>query len=148
MKITDALLGEHGALYPMMDNVEATLKRATTMEECQAAIGPLLSALISHAKLEDALLFPAIEEGIGPDGPLAVMHAEHERIEELFDRAMHARSAAEARDYMADALELTREHFGKEERVLFSIAQRVIPAERLQQLGDDWAESRRVSLAM
>lgn len=103
--------------------------------------------LLSHAKLEEELLFPALEPHMGKNGPLAVMRDEHNRLELALRRIEEARDKAEGIASVADALSLARDHFEKEELVLFSMARQLLDDESEVRLGGAWAATRRVAIA-
>ena len=95
MKLTDALLGEHGAFYAQFDRLEETVPHAATAAEVREQAALLAAALVTHAKLEDALLFKRLDAKIGAGaGPLAVMRADHEEIEGNLSVAEKAATAA------------------------------------------------------
>lgn len=144
MTLLQALLGEHGALYAMFEHLEQALTDESTLDECRAKVALLRSVLISHAEIEDELLFPALEGAIGPHGPLAVMRMEHDRIEEALGWLSQVDSASEARKLLGEMLDFTRAHFAKEEQVLFQIASEHLDPGLLEDLARQWADRRRV----
>lgn len=166
MKITDALLGEHGAFYAQFTMLEESADTAT-LSALQAASALLAASLIPHAQIEDEILFPALEAEIGPDGLTHVMRTEHTDIEALLQRIetvrelLHAHDdiegafarlpaetdPAQARTMMHELLEMTRDHFSKEENMLFPMAEQMLSARVLCELGDQWAERRGVRLS-
>lgn len=141
IRITHALLGEHGAIYPLLQFIESAAPSADVDAiRLQAAL--LQSALISHAGLEDTLLRPAIEEHLPKsDGP-----TDHQVIGAGLRSVIEAQDAAEARRLLLDVIAQTRKHFAKEEAVIFGIAARELAAEDQEQLGDRWAKCRQVAL--
>lgn len=147
MKVTDALLGEHGVLYALFDHVERELPGLATLEAVQQLGGGLRSALITHARIEDDLLFPILETRLGPDSPLAVMREEHELIEEALNDVASATDREVAVDRLEEALRIAREHFGTEEEILFHMAVQALSERELEQLGFRWADARRVALS-
>jgi hemerythrin-like domain-containing protein len=147
MKITDALLGEHGVLYALFDHVEAALPRAGSLAEVRALADLLGAALLSHARCEEELLFPALEAHIGPNGPLTVMQLEHQEIDEGIEDAAQAAEPAAAVDAIRRVIEIARPHFRKEECVLFALAQARLGDAELEALGAAWASTRRVELS-
>jgi iron-sulfur cluster repair protein YtfE (RIC family) len=144
--LIDALLGEHGLLYALFDELEARAASATTLAEAQMAAGPVASALLSHARIEDELLFPALERTIGGDGPLFVMRSEHQEIDDLLAAVAVAPDLGAATAAIAQAIELARDHFAKEERVLFPMARQALDDDERHRLGQQWARLRSVSL--
>ncbi|MBI3763548.1 MAG: hemerythrin domain-containing protein [Chloroflexi bacterium] len=119
--------------------------------------------LARHAKKEDEALFPALEALFGAEGtPTAVMRVEHAEIHrrgELFRRTLSElqtvehpaleakgealRSLTGVKGGGADALratateiiELIEWHFGKEEQILFPMAEQMLDPETLAQVG-------------
>jgi iron-sulfur cluster repair protein YtfE (RIC family) len=147
VKLTDALLGEHGVFYAFFDRIEAVAAAATNLAQIQGATSVLGAVVQSHAKLEEELLFPALETHMGPAGPLAVMRAEHEGIEDAMRQIQEARELDEGAVLVGRALSIVRSHFQKEEEVLFSMARQMLDEETQIRLGKAWAEARRVTIA-
>lgn len=146
MNLIDVLLGEHGVLYALFDQAEGSISEAETLAEVRAAAGVLTATLISHAKIEDEILFPALETHLGPMGPLAVMRAEHEEIERTLWDVMKVDEKPKAVSKVLQALLVAREHFAKEEQVLFGIARQVLGEAALSEMGDRWAAARHVAV--
>ena len=82
MKLTDALLGEHAVLYDLFEYLNEMIANNGSLQEAQRAVSILERVLASHARIEEDLLFPALEPQLGPMGPLAVMRSEHQSIED------------------------------------------------------------------
>lgn len=147
MKITDALLGEHGVLYRLLDYC-ADNAGGWDLPTARAGAGALEKALASHAGIEDELLFQAMEPFFpGGSGPLEVMRAEHQEIEGSVERALREDDLEEARRLLVLIAHLARDHFAKEEQVLFPMAQQFLGDEKLEEIGERWAEQREVTLA-
>ncbi|MBT4500589.1 MAG: hemerythrin domain-containing protein [Gemmatimonadetes bacterium] len=147
MKITDALLGEHGVFYAQFGHLEESVPECGSLEQVQGYTAMLTAALETHACMEDHLLFTALEAHPGlASGPLPVMRQEHEWIESRLARVTETDDLNEARDSLLDALRIAREHFAKEERVLFPAAMQILGDERLEELGQQWAEKRQVEV--
>lgn len=147
MKVTDALLGEHGAFYVIFDQVEKFAAVEGPVSQIQGATTVLEAMVGSHAKLEEELLFTALEPFLGTDnGPLAVMRAEHEELERLLTQIDDAADITRANIWVEEALRAARSHFQKEEQVLFPMAQHLLGDENLTRLGRAWAEARRVTI--
>jgi hemerythrin-like domain-containing protein len=147
VKLTDALLGEHGIFYSLFDQIEALAKSEGSAAQIQCTTMVLNVVLMQHANLEEELLFPALERVIGSDGPLAVMRADHVEIEQLLEQIEDARNVEDGAFLVTEALSLARSHFQKEEQVLFGMALQLLDDETLNQLGDAWAKARGVTFA-
>ncbi len=163
MKITDALRGEHCVFYAQFKFIESSLAEAN-LGTIQALGGMLAAALVPHATIENDVLFPPIEERIGEGGPTMVMRMEHAEIEgslgELADlkgthdeiegalsKLPNAKSTDDARRIVNGILVAAREHFGKEENVLFPMAEQYLTGDVLESLGAEWAARQGVVLA-
>lgn len=147
MKITDALLGEHGAFYAQFDRLETDLPRAASAAEVREQAALLSSALVSHAQLEDELLFDRLGAAPGADpGLLAVMAEEHERIAGALRKAQSGSDLAASRSVLLEAVAEARAHFAKEERAVFPLAESILGAAVLEELGAAWAARRAVYL--
>lgn len=146
MNITEALLGEHAVIYTLLTHLEQTTP-TMTLHDIKTQAAMLTAALASHAKIEEELLFVHLEEIIGPAGPLTVMRAEHDRIEGGLEQLPKVEDLAEARRLLEEILVTARNHFAKEENVLFPMAKNALSDEVLTGLGEQWARERNVALA-
>lgn len=145
MRITDALLGEHGVFYAQFEHLAEALPRTRNVEEVHSLAAFLAAALGPHAHLEDELLFSALEPYLGTaGGPLRVMRSEHDEIEGALDRVQQVHELEAARNLVRRALTVAREHFAKEEHVLFPMAAQFLGDNRLAELGAAWAQRRDV----
>jgi iron-sulfur cluster repair protein YtfE (RIC family) len=141
LKITDGLLGEHALFYPLFDRAAALVAESGTLTEVIQVLALLTPAILSHAEIEDELLFPELERaGIG-EMPVRVMRSEHEDIDALIQRVRRARAHAEARETFLELLELLEDHFRKEETVLFPMS-RKLGDDTLERLGCEWERRR------
>ncbi|MHA1597383.1 MAG: hemerythrin domain-containing protein [Alphaproteobacteria bacterium] len=144
MKLTDALLGEHAVLYELFDFVRDTITKSDDLTVLRSAVTVLERLLVSHAQAEEALLFPALEPHLGEMGPLAMMRAEHREIDDLLEAAAQADDAEAVKSIVSRLLNVVREHFHKEEQVLFAMTLKFLDEETLTTLGDEWAARRNV----
>jgi hemerythrin-like domain-containing protein len=144
MKITDALLGEHAVMYELFEHIRETTHNADDVPEIHRLVLVVERLLLGHARIEEDLLFPALETHLGPMGPLAVMRSEHEEIEGLLTAAKEATDLSVLKSVIDQFLALTYGHFQKEEQVLFAMAQQVLDEPALTDLGSKWATRRNV----
>lgn len=146
MKMTDALLGEHGVFYALFDYLEENLVTVQSAEEVRRLANMLAAALVPHAMMENEILFPVLEERIGPAGPIAVMRAEHDAVEGALTSLDESDDPDELKGRILGAIKTAREHFKKEETVLFPMAAEQIDTGKLRQIGARWAARRKVAL--
>jgi len=147
MKITDALLGEHAIFYALFDQLEQTLSGAAPQASLQALAPILARTLVSHARLEDDQLFSSLDQHLPPDGPLAVMRAEHEEIEGNLQGLEQVQDPEELGRRISRLVVVARAHFKKEEQILFPLAEQCLGDTVLRDLGGKWASARGVTLA-
>ena len=139
--ITDALVGEHGVIYAELEHLAS--RPLESVEAARAQGAQLAAGLASHAHIEDELLFVPLEGPLGPNGgPLAVMRMEHEEVEGTLERLAHAADLEEAQSLASHLVSVAREHFAKEEQVLFPMAEQLLPEAELRGLGEQWAARR------
>lgn len=147
MKITDALLGEHGVFYAQFSHLEKVVPELADLALVQAQAALLAAALETHAHLEDELLFSNLEPHLGQGGPLAVMRIEHQQIEEGLAHLPGLADAASARQLLLQVVQVARGHFAKEEQVLYPMAHQALGEVVLRELGALWAAQREVVVA-
>ena len=139
--ITDALAGEHGVVYRLLEHL--TSRPFASAEEARVQAAELAAGLASHAHLEDELLFVPLEGPLGPNGgPIAVMREEHAEVESTLERLAQVEDVEEAEALAGHLVSVAREHFEKEEQVLFPMAEQLLGEEELRGLGEEWLARR------
>ncbi len=146
MKLTDALRGEHGVFYAQFDHLEQAVPEVEDLAILKSQAALLASALATHAQLEEELLFRALDPHLGEMGPLAMMRSEHEQIEQALAQIPDLMDLAEAQRQLLRVVEIARQHFPKEEQILFELAPESLGDEMLRDLGAKWAERRGVMI--
>jgi hemerythrin-like domain-containing protein len=142
MRITEALHAEHATLYAQLDFLAEVAGSSPDAAEARVYAALLGAALHSHAELEDELLFDTLETQIGPIGPIAVMRAEHEEVKSTLDRLEQLPAGEDPAPLLQHLVDVAREHFDKEEQVLFPMAENVLPQADLEAAARRWAERR------
>ncbi len=136
--VVTLLLGEHAAILSLFRGLE---KRLPTMslEEIRHAAEWVECLMRSHAVEEDMLLFCALPRAQrGVSDTLEAMENEHEQQRRLLEGMHEETDAALARAQMRQLIEVTREHFAVEERVLFGLARDILGVEKLTELGREF----------
>lgn len=148
LDLIDLLLGEHGCLLSLFRHVEMRLA-SMNLKEIQSSGETIEALLMVHALEEDQLLFHAlpVEQG-GVRETLEAMFQEHNEQRRMLDELKEMSEPARARGQLARLIELTREHFAVEERVLFGLAKRVLDEDRRSELGAEYARRRGLSSAV
>ncbi|HEY6166898.1 MAG TPA: hemerythrin domain-containing protein [Verrucomicrobiae bacterium] len=143
MKITQALQAEHVVFHNLFDHVEKTVPHLRTLAEVRALAGLLERLLEIHSKVEDVLLMEPLEPSLHQLGQHENFHGEHEQIDAGLARIQKARTVAEARKLLGRAVVMSRRHFDKEERIVFPMAERILSAHTLLELGKRWEAQRK-----
>jgi hemerythrin-like domain-containing protein len=73
------------------------------------------------------------------------MRSDHAEIEADLAAAEKGATAEASREHLLTAVTNAREHFAREEMVLFPLAEHALGAEVLRELGAVWAQRRGVS---
>jgi hemerythrin-like domain-containing protein len=142
MNMIEVLQVEHGVLRRMMDLIEdhavKNPRANPPTEVCRMA----LDLLASHARMEDELLFTALEPHVGAYGPLILVdhRNDHREIAACFQAA--ARMGEGSVEKSLEAARFTRAHFDKEEKVLFTLARRALGKDELEELAVKAAKHR------
>lgn len=143
MKITEALLAEHVVFHSLFDQIERTLPGLRTLAEVRAVANLLESLLEGHAKVEDELLIEPLEHCLQQLAQQENFHQEHVEIDASLRAAIKAKDLRSARRLLQDAVLASRNHFDKEERILFPLAEAHLKARTLNVLGESWMEQRK-----
>jgi len=146
MKVTDALLGEHGAFNALLNGIEKLAATAGDIAQIESASAVLAAELSAHATFEEDLLFPMLEPRLESSEIIDQMRIEHKIIQDGLERIEDARDIGEALEAVAQTMNAARNHFQKEETVLYPLAQKVLDDETLDQLGESWAKARSVTI--
>ena len=146
MKITDALLGEHAVFYVQFTECEDLLGYAA-LDTLKNAAAVIAGALVSHAHLEDALLFGPLAARVDArHGIFELMEEEHQTIAALLAEISNARTRERAAELLRETLQAARVHFAKEEQFAFPLAEQMLGLEELRRLGRGWADARGVAI--
>jgi len=146
MKITEILMAEHAVFHNLFDHVETALPRTRTTAEVKSLATLVDRVMAPHSKTEDDLFIEPLEHCFEQIGQNETFHAEHRRIEEMLATVQKARTLAMAKKILLGAIAASREHFDKEERIVFPMAERVLKPKTLSDLGAEWLKKREARL--
>ena len=146
MRITDALLAEHGVIGELLDRAGRQAS-AWNLDQAREGAAALAAVLKPHAAIEEELLFQTLERVLGHEPvPLAVLRLEHQEIEAALAESASAESLGELRQGLDRLVQLAADHFAKEEGLLFPLAHHHLDGETLNRLGARWAAARGVEI--
>lgn len=138
MKITDVLRAEHAVFHNLFDHIEVTVPKLKTLAEVKALAAVVETVHAPHSKTEDDLFIEPLEHCFDQIGQNETFHAEHKQIEETLAAALKAKTLKDAKRILLGAIAACREHFDKEERIVFPMAERILKAKTLSELGKKW----------
>ena len=75
------------------------------------------------------------------------LRQEHEEIDAGLRRVAGSRSLKEARRLLLATVVFSRQHFDREERVIFPMAEKLLKSHTLTALGESWAKKRKAIVA-
>jgi len=102
-------------------------------EEAAAAFAHFHQAMARHFRMEEEILFPALQAAGGPAGPVQIMLMEHAQMNDLLEQMAAALAEKNAQSYggIAETLLITvQQHNHKEEQILYPIADHVLAPQR------------------
>lgn len=145
MKITDVLRAEHAVFHNLFDHIETTVPQLKTLAEVKGLALVVEKLHGPHSKTEDDLFIEPLEPYFDQLGQKETFHAEHEHIEATLAKVLTTKSVKDAKKILLNAIAASRKHFDKEERIVFPLAERILKAKTLNELGEEWLHRREVS---
>lgn len=145
MKITEALQAEHMVFHNLFDHIEKRVPHLKNLHAVQALAVVLDGVLGEHGMVEDELLMVPLEESLGHLGQLENFHDEHEEIDDALRKLKTCRDLKTGKALLLRAVQRSREHFDKEERVVFPLIEKQLKVKTLTGLAARWAQKRQVA---
>ena len=146
MKITDILRAEHTVFHHLFDHIENSAPRLRTLAEVKSLATLMDRVMAPHSKTEDDLFIEPLEHCFEQIGQCETFHHEHEEIEESLARVRKARTLKQGKRLLLGVIAASRIHFDKEERIVFPMAEQVLKAKTLTDLGAEWMKRREAAL--
>ena len=101
----------------------------------------------AHSRTEDTLLIEPLDHCLEQMGQAEGFHQEHREIDASLAEIKSARQVNAARKLLLGAVAYSRNHFDKEERILFPLAEKVLKSKTLTTLAGDWMKQREAAAA-
>ena len=142
----DSITGYLAADHQRIEKIWLELQAAFTRSDFNAMhsrAGEFIAAMRRHLKMEEQILFPAIEDktAMRTSGPTHAMRLEHREIERVLDglapmlTVQERWTAIQAMEgELTDPSALFRSHDAKEEMVLYPMADKLLGAETARKL--------------
>jgi len=146
MKITEVLMAEHAVFHNLFDHIEKSAPRLKTLAEVKLLAATMETLHRAHSSTEDKLLIEPLEHCFAQIGQSETFHDEHDEIDRELLAVNEATDLKKARKLLLKVVAASRKHFDKEERIVFPMAERVLKAKTLLELGDEWMRRREAAL--
>jgi hemerythrin-like domain-containing protein len=143
MKITEALLAEHLVYHNIFDHIETTTPKLQTLREVKALAALMEKMLKAHSDTEDELFLGPLEHCFEQIGQRDAFLEEHQEIDGHLRQAQKATRRKRAQQLLLAAVAHSRQHFDREERIVFPMAEQVLKNQTLTELGRTWRQQRR-----
>ena len=143
MKITEALLAEHLVFHNLFDHIERAGPGLKSLAELKATAALLESILGAHSRTEDDMFIGPLEHCFEQIGQRETFHKEHDDIDRMLGQVRKSKKAEAARQLLLEVIAACRQHFDKEERIVFPMAERVLKSKTLNELGKVWMDQRK-----
>jgi hemerythrin-like domain-containing protein len=142
MKITEALFAEHLVFHSMFDQIEARVPHLGTVAEIKTLAALMEAMLKAHSDTEDQLFLGPLEHCFEQIGQRDSFLEEHQEMGECLHLVQKATRVQAARELLLAAVAHSRQHFDREERIVFPMAERVLKDATLSELGQNWMDQR------
>ena len=146
MKITEILVAEHAVFHNLFDHIEKTVPRLKTLAEVKSLATTWTRSCVRTPRPRTTCSSEPLEHCLEQIGQSETFHEEHEEIEARWPRCKRRAGRNRRANLLLRAVLRSREHFDKEERIVFPLAERVLKAKTLSSLGDEWMKRRDAAL--
>ncbi len=122
--ISEFMAGHHRQCDELFAEVE-NLVSAKKWQEVESVYSRFLDALDLHLRAEEEILFEALSEEGGPQGPIQMMKYEHSQMRLLIDDMNEASSGRDGQKFLGNSetfMMLIQQHNMKEEQILYPMA--------------------------
>jgi hemerythrin-like domain-containing protein len=129
MEITELLKEDHREAEGLIAELENGGDRET--------FNKLQNALKLHTQIEEAIFYPALEDFDETDGLVSEAYSEHDDVDELLETMSQTDPQSEDfQDYLSDLKDSIEHHVEEEENELFPLAEEILGADTLEQMGE------------
>ena len=142
MKITDALLVEHGLLCVTLDFVAKYLRQVKELTEVKLLAGMLERLLEAHGKGEEHFMMVPFDHILEDHGQREQMRLAHLEIDGRLNEVQSATNLTVAKRLLKGAISTTRKHFKSEEEFVFPQFEKLLTVSTLNSLGKAMIEER------
>jgi hemerythrin-like domain-containing protein len=139
--ITQALILEHEILRQIFDQIESVLSRSQSARVVKSLALVVEGLLSKHGKIEINLVYSVLDHVLAERNASKDLYQHHEELDGHFARIHRTSGPAKASSLLKKALTATREHFRREEQIVFPTLEEILRPETLWTLGDQWRKA-------
>ncbi|HMF58655.1 MAG TPA: hemerythrin domain-containing protein [Pyrinomonadaceae bacterium] len=137
MKATELLKQDHKEAMGLIEQLESAGSAGASTE----AFAKLKAALTLHTKLEESLLYPALENFDETRDQIRESYKEHKEVDELLVEL--STPSDEWQDTLSELKDDIEHHVDEEENEMFPKAEELLGRERLEEMGRQMEEAKR-----
>ncbi|HAI68259.1 MAG TPA: hemerythrin HHE cation-binding protein [Gammaproteobacteria bacterium] len=129
--ITETLSEQHSRCDKIFVQTEESVAK-TQWEAADIEFSDFRLAMERHFTREEEVLFPSVEEHIGPAGPTQVMRMEHQQMRQVFADMQNSLTQRDGEQYLGlseTLLMLMQQHNAKEEQILYPMSDQMLGEE-------------------
>jgi len=134
MKITETLTVEHAAFRAVFEQIERACPKIRTLHEAWLLADLVEQLLRQHESEEGNLLYVAYDHMLAERGELQRMSQAHDDLDQRLLQVREAKTAAQAKALLQEALSGARSHFRFEELNVFPAIEQTFQRDTLEML--------------
>jgi len=143
MNALELLKQDHQEAFSMMDQLETSDQDAAGMQSQMAVFNQLKQALTLHTKMEEQLLYPALQNNEETGDMISESYEEHQTVDEILsEMSGMAPSNDEFSGKLAELRENVEHHVEEEENEMFPKAERILGQHRLEEMGNQMQQMK------
>jgi hemerythrin-like domain-containing protein len=136
--ITKTLSLEHAVFCKVFAQIERVLSVTSSAPEIKLLASVVEGLLSGHGETETNLAYAALDRALANRGTLEQLYQDHREIDDHFKRIHQTDDPVVALRLLEKALAATREHFRREEKIVFPILEKTLRPDTLWILGGEW----------
>lgn len=142
------LRGEHRWVARQLAELKTLLDDEADDEDCIALLGQIEGALLSHARAEEQVVYPAFAKAVGFGGPVAEAYEEHAHVAQIFRELRGLDEIDERWEAKVKVLtDMVKHHVKEEEGTMFRLAERRIKKTQAAELALAFRQAKTMILS-
>jgi hemerythrin-like domain-containing protein len=136
--VTNTIVVEHRVISTVFDQIESRLPALETLAEAKFLADLITSLLDAHGKREESLAYAALDHMLAERGQINSLYQDHEEIDGRLAQIKATPDLKEACRLLTATIKATRNHFQREERIIFPLIERTLQEQTLKELNNAW----------